>query len=285
MGATRIQIGDVEVMGLSDGQDKLATPAKYFPLVPDAAWEPYRRIYPGLFVTPTEFNWNYFCYILRSRGQTILVDAGIGPADTPESVLHNTTGRLLDEMAAAGVRLQDIDKVVLTHLHGDHVGWCVTTQSGRHGPTFPRARYVAHQADWRAFGEPQHPALLPYAYVAHMLRPLETEGRLDLVSQAEANVTSEVRVVHCPGHTPGSMVVVISSAGQGGFLWGDAITHPAQLAEPDWDYFFDVDKLGARRSRTRMLQQLDTPGMVVGAGHFGLGRVRWLDGRRAWQAV
>jgi glyoxylase-like metal-dependent hydrolase (beta-lactamase superfamily II) len=285
MGSTRVSIGDVEVIALSDGQDRIASPARYFPGVPDAAWEPYRRLYPDLFASPTAFNWHFFCYLLRSRGKTLLVDAGIGPGDTPESIHHNTSGRLPAAMAAVGVRPRDIDVVILTHLHGDHVGWCVSDHSGTRGPTFDHARYVAHEADWNAFASPVDPRVSGYAYVHDLLRPLATEGQLDLVSGEGRTLTADVDLVHCPGHTPGSMAVAITSAGAAGLLWGDAIAHPAQLDEPEWDYLFDVDKPMARQSRARLVQRLDGPGAIIGAGHFGLRRLVVGDGMQRWRPV
>lgn len=285
MGSVRVAIGDVEVIGLSDGRDHIASPATYFPTVPDPDWDPYRRLYPELFVTSDAFNWSFFCYLLRSPGLTLLVDAGIGPADTPESRHHHTSGRLLAEMAEVGVRARDVDKVLLTHLHGDHVGWCVTDRDGHRGPTFANARYYAHEADWQAFAAAADPAIAAYAYVRDMLRPLETEGQLELVSGSGCTVTAGVDLVHCPGHTPGSMAVTVASAGAAGMFVGDAMAHPAQIHEPDWPYVFDVDQALARRSRRQLVEQLDQPGLVLGAGHFGLGRIVLDHGAPGWLAV
>ncbi len=208
-----------------------------------------------------------------------------GPPIHRNLLLHNTSGRLLAELAAAGVRPRDVDFVLLTHLHGDHVGWCVSDRDGERGPTFGRARYLAHEADWKAFSAPEDPSIAAYAYVGDMLRPLETAGQLELVSGMGRTVTPDVDLVHCPGHTPGSMAVTVSSAGGAGLFWGDAMAHPAQLNEPGWDYVFDVDKAQARQSRRQLVERLDRPGVVMGAGHFGLGQLVLDNGAPRWVAV
>ena len=212
------------------------------------------------------------------------MDAGIGPATAPESRAHAWEGHLLGGMQAVGVSPEDVNLVILTHLHPDHVGWCVTVGKRGPRPTFANARYVAHQADWDAFNRPEVQSLFPYSYFDETVRPLHEQGQLDLVRDADVVVSDGIRLLHSPGHTPGSMVVLLSSGGRAGLLWGDAIAHPAQLAEPDWEYVFDMDKSEARRSRGELIARLNEHD-AIGAGHFALGRFIWRDGIRAWAPV
>jgi glyoxylase-like metal-dependent hydrolase (beta-lactamase superfamily II) len=273
-----IKLGAVEVTGLLDHQE-LANPAEMFPAVTKEAWDPYRKIYPELFASQTELHWFYCCYLVRSAGRTIVVDLGIGPANGPEAKNHNATGRLMDALSSNGVRVEDVDTVVLTHLHGDHVGWSATLEGDRYKPVFSQARYIAHQADWDEFSKPGHP------HIAETVEPVEAAGQLDLVSEPEVMIDSEIRLLHSPGHTPGSMSMHISSDGHRGILFGDALTHPAQLAEPNWGFLWDMDPELARRSRHEVVDKLDTDGMAIGAGHFGLGRLVRKANRRIWIAV
>jgi glyoxylase-like metal-dependent hydrolase (beta-lactamase superfamily II) len=273
-----ITVGAVEITGLLDHRE-LAKAAENYPAVPSEAWEPYRKVYPDLFASQTELHWFYCCYLVRSAGRTIVVDAGIGPAGGPEAKNHNAAGKLMDALKSSGVRAEDVDTVVLTHLHGDHVGWSATLEGDRYEPVFSRARYIAHQADWDEFSKPGHP------HIAETVQPVNAAGQLDIVSEPEVVIDKEIRLLHSPGHTPGSMSMHISSSGHRGILFGDAFTHPAQLAEPNWGFLWDMDPELAKQTRNELLTKLDTDGMAIGAGHFGLGRFVRKANRRVWIAV
>ena len=149
MAGDKIAIGSVEIISLADavinhpvGLDHI------FPEVATAAWEPYLQRYPGAFGGPNTWRVQFGGYLLRSQGRTILVDTGLGPtgtlvgAGTPNPVLVNPPARLLESLQAVGVRPEDVDTVVLTHLHADHVGWNLQGEAGQRRPTFPRARYL-----------------------------------------------------------------------------------------------------------------------------------------------
>jgi glyoxylase-like metal-dependent hydrolase (beta-lactamase superfamily II) len=271
-------VGGVKISGLLDFQE-LATAAGNFPSVASEAWEPYRKLYPDIFASQTELHWFYCCYLVQSAGRTIVVDAGIGPANGPEAKNHNAAGHLMDALKSNGVRVDDVDTVVLTHLHPDHVGWSATLEGDGYEPVFPRARYIAHQADWDEFSKPGHP------WIDETVQPVKAAGQLDIVSEAEIIIDKEIRLLHSPGHTPGSMSVHISSDGHRGILFGDAFAHPAQLAEPNWGFVWDMDPELAKRSRDELIGKLDTDGIAIGAGHFGLGRLARKANRRIWIAV
>src|SRR6266849_3218874 len=151
MGDSSITVGDVEISHLYDLVADFPFPRtldQAFPTVPAEAWEPYRREYPSLFGPGNVPRFHVGCYLIRSRGRTILVDTGVGPSSLGMAKLFGTGGHLPDRLRSAGVSLQDIDTVMFTHLHPDHVGWNLQQEGGQYRPTFPRARYVAHRADW-----------------------------------------------------------------------------------------------------------------------------------------
>ena len=180
--------------------------------------------------------------------------------------------------------------VVFTHLHPDHVGWNLLEDGGAYRPTFPRARYVAHRADWDTFRKPEvRQALEGVAgdFFAQTLEPLEALGVLDL-ADGERSLTEEVTTLHTPGHTPGSMGLLISSGGERAIILGDALVHPAQVEHPDWGFAFDFDGETAVRTRNSLLDRIEAEGLVLSACHFpepGFGRVVRLEGRRLWQAL
>jgi glyoxylase-like metal-dependent hydrolase (beta-lactamase superfamily II) len=124
-----------------------------------------------------------------------------------------TGGHLPERLRSAGVSPKDIDTVMFTHLHPDHVGWNLQQEAGQYRPTFPRARYVAHRADWDTFQRvevQQELAAIAPGYVEQTLTPLESLGVLDL-ADGDRILSEEVTAIHTPGHTPGSM----SMLGQG----------------------------------------------------------------------
>ena len=130
MAGDTIAIGSVEIISLVDVEiDHPLGLDHVFPEVPTAAWEPYLQRYPGAFGGPNVWRVQMGGYLLRSQGRTILVDTGLGPAGalmgagTPNPVLVQPPAHLLENLRAVGVHPEEVDTVVLTHLHADHVGW------------------------------------------------------------------------------------------------------------------------------------------------------------------
>ena len=203
----KICVGQVEVLGISDATVDYPWPlSELFPGVSAGAWEAFRGRYPAVFAGPTGWRSDYTCYLLRSPGQTVLVDTGMGPAGAPLATVFGIGGRLLEKLAAADVRPEDVETVVLGHLHPDHVGWNVQPQDGGYRLTFPRARYVVHRADWEAFHRPEVQAHLPFPFVEQTITPLETLGALQLI---------DGDLLHTPGHTPGHLSVLVGGPGEG----------------------------------------------------------------------
>ncbi len=214
MGYSSITVGDVDIAHLYDLMaDFPMTLDQAFPTVPSEAWEPYRREYPSLFGPGNVPHFHVGSYLIRSRGRTILVDTGVGPSSRGMATWLGTAGHLPDRLRSAGVSAEDIDTVVLTHLHPDHVGWNLQQEGGQYRPTFPRARYVAHRADWDTFRRvevQQALAAMAGAYVEQTLTPLESLGVLDL-ADGERILSEEVTALHTPGHTPGSLSLLVAS--------------------------------------------------------------------------
>ncbi|MDA0256811.1 MAG: MBL fold metallo-hydrolase [Chloroflexi bacterium] len=269
-------MGRVEIVALLDVP--LGAPIeRIFPSVAAESWQPYREIYPRSW-DGDQFRHNAQCYLLVTPTERILIDTGFGPG--PHAMLGGATGGLLDELRAAGTAPDEIDRVVFTHLHGDHIGW--NLQDGV--TTFPAARYVVPQADWEHF---RAGGSAPNAAVAEQVEPLEAMGVLDLVD-GERTLTPELTLLPTPGHTPGHQSLVIASGGERALILGDVANHPAQVEELDWTPIFDLDAAAAIATRRRVMEGLEEGGDLLAACHFphhGFGHVVRMEGRRVFRAL
>jgi glyoxylase-like metal-dependent hydrolase (beta-lactamase superfamily II) len=281
------RLGEVEILALSDAIVEYPWPlTDIFPGVPLEAWAPYREHYPAAFGGENIYRSDYGCYLMRSQGHTILVDAGMGPQSAPLATAFGQAGQLLPKLRAGGVAAEEIDLVILSHLHPDHVGWALQGEGTTARPTFPRARYLVHRLDWEAFQRPEVQALFPFPYMDQTVTPLQSLGVLDLI-EGDYAITGELRTLHTPGHTPGHISILVDSAGERGILICDVAIHPAQVTEPDWNTMFELDGEMARTTRHAILDRIEAEGMQVVACHFpepGFGQIVRLAGRRYWQA-
>jgi glyoxylase-like metal-dependent hydrolase (beta-lactamase superfamily II) len=192
------------------------------------------------------------CALFQAGETTVLVDTGAGAK--PREFLPDAGAALLDELARAGVQPEDVDVVVHTHLHVDHVGW-----SG----SFPSARYVVHEDDWAYFMNDASLAERPH--LREKLLPLERVERIT----GETEIAPGVRVDPAPGHTPGHMIV---RAGDVAAI-GDLVAHELQVVDPHLVFVNDVDSELAAATRQRVVEELAAEGTAVIAGHFrGIGR-------------
>ena len=239
-----------------------------FPGVMEDQWDPYRHRYPWAFADREILRGRVGSYVLRSPGDTTLVDTGVGPQ------AMGAGGKLLVELESAGIYPEDVGTVFLTHLHGDHLGWSVKPDGE---PVFPRARYVTQAAEWE----------ISVPYLGRAVAGLDDLGVLELLD-GEEPVGENLTAIPTPGHSPGHSSLLVSSGGEQALVSGDAIVHPAQATEPTWNVHFDMDKEQAARTREMLLAWLEADGITVAAGHIpgsGFGRVvrdEGEEGRRYW---
>jgi glyoxylase-like metal-dependent hydrolase (beta-lactamase superfamily II) len=278
-----IRVGNVEIVELTDAHVRFPVPVRQlFPGVSEENWAAYRERYPDAFYDADVWHGHFGGQLVRSGGQTIVVDTGFGP--TPRDLFDNQPGAFLDDLRGQGVSPEDVDVVFITHAHPDHVGWN-TTADGK--LTFPKARYLMHQADWDAFHTAEVQSALPYSYVDQTITPLKKLGALELLT-GERSLTPEITAIPAPGHTPGHMALLITSAGERGIILGDTMGHPLQATEPDIPFSFDGDQSTAAATRKKFLDDLEESGSIGVVCHFpgsGIGRVIRLEGKRYWQGI
>jgi glyoxylase-like metal-dependent hydrolase (beta-lactamase superfamily II) len=278
MAQHKISVGNVEILSLSDGMLEFDL-CNFFPTIPSENWHQYA----SHLTEEHKVRFNLGSFLVRSEGHTILVDTGLGPkpADAPET----PWGTLLEDFTANGVRPDDIDMVVMTHLHRDHVGWNLLSQNGKYVPTFPHARYWMSRKDWEACHQPEMQDRFPNAPTC--VWPLAEMGLVEFM-EGEHTLTRELSALPTPGHTPGHMSILITSQGERALILGDAAHNPAQVLETDWVSRADMDPEQTKITRRALMERLEREGTVVAAGHFpapGFGKIVRLQGRRYWQVL
>ncbi len=288
--ANRLSVGNAEVIAVLDMVAPPRDPALMFPDVSPDDWSPHQDA-----LEQGRLQIYYGVWVVRSQGRVIMVDTGIGRG--PHPTRGNRTGNLDQELgrvlvsggrsgASGSPPTEEVDVVVHTHLHFDHVGWNVGYFGGAATPTFPNARHLAPRLDWEYFSRPE--VLADNPYIETQVKPLFDLGKIYLID-GEHQVTDEVVTLPTPGHTPGHQVVLISSQGQKAMIVGDVLHNKAQVSQPGWTAGVDVDKDASRKSRAALLDRAENEGYAVAAGHFhpmeNIGRVARLEGRRYWQGL
>ncbi|MBI2172353.1 MAG: MBL fold metallo-hydrolase [Chloroflexi bacterium] len=276
----KFTVGNVEIGAVLDMIPPPRDPRDFFPEVTKEDWTPYESdvLVNGQF--------QLYCghFFVRSQGKTIMVDTGMGPG--PHATRGNRTGNLINQLAAKGIRPEDVDMVVHTHLHADHVGWNLDLSKATPRPNFPNARYLVPRDDWDHFTRPENLSNAPW--VRDSVVPLEALGLMDFFGNGYS-ITNEVTTLATPGHTPGHVVVLVSSQGQRAMIVGDVLHSKVQVQQPSWCAAADTNKSDSMRSREDLLRRAETQDYIVAAGHFPLdahvGRVVARNGRRYWQPL
>ncbi|WAZ19053.1 MBL fold metallo-hydrolase [Streptomyces cinnabarinus] len=267
-----LRIGSTEIIALADGEGPFFSPrAEAFPEATPAQWAEADRYDPGAVDAEGRWRLQFRAYAIRGDKGLTVVDAGIGPADSPAASWAPVPGVLPASLAAAGIDPAEVDTVVLTHLHTDHVGWAVVTEAavpstggtasaGDRRPYFPNAEYLLQRAEFDALD-----ALNPQLRET-LTDPLEAAGRLRLLDGDTWLRTG--RAVATPGHTPGHQSVLVADGRELALVTGDLLVHALQLLHPELAYAHEADPEAARHSRKRMLSQQTATTLHLATPHL-----------------
>jgi glyoxylase-like metal-dependent hydrolase (beta-lactamase superfamily II) len=275
MAIDRVTVGSVEIVSVIDGMMR-GTPSFFFAGIPPELYTP--ALADDLAENGT-FALKFGSFLVRSSGKTILVDTGAG-VKNPQM----RGGELLTNLEKLGVRPEDIDIVVNTHLHVDHVGWNCTERDGAYVPTFPNATYWIARKEWDYWTEPETAAEEPY--VPTDVLPLRDSPQLHL-AEGEAAITPELSLLPTPGHTPGHCSIAVASGGETAIILGDVAHHPAHLIRL-WIAAMDELPRLSRRTKRALVERLIREQILVAGGHFtpgSFGRIVQANGQRAWRPL
>jgi len=232
-----------------------------------------------------------FCfqsYIVRTPHHTILVDACIGNHKTHRYPEWNRKDdpNWMNALKAAGLDVGDIDVVMCTNLHGDHVGWNTRLENGRWVPTFPNARYLLSKKEFEYWDGVHRKTPIPS--IAESVLPIVDARKAELVSSDYA-LDDHVRLLPTPGHTPDHFAVAIGRKGDAAVFTGDLIHSPLQARYPELASRADLDGPHANATRRRFLERYCETATLVCTMHFpspSAGHIRrWGDGFRCEYAV
>lgn len=261
-GMQKFEIGKIHVTALRDAQFVAANDGKLFGIgagadavadVLKAAGEPTDRVTLGV-----------DALLVQSGKRNILIDTGLGPS---------AHGVLMESLAQAGLKPEDIAIVLITHVHGDHIGGLVTA-SGE--PAFPKAEVRISAPDWKW--------LQTQSNMAGLVKAISPSVK---VFTPGDSVAPDIRSVAIKGHTPGHVGYQIVSGGSRLLDFGDtAHSSVVSLAKPDWPMGFDSDQKEAESSRREVLTQLAKDHELIFAPHFpfpGIGRIADEGDHFVWQ--
>ena len=225
-------------------------------------------------------------WVIKNKGRVILIDTGIGNnKDRPFSALfHMLKNPYLERLSRAGVRPEDVDYVLMTHLHADHVGWNTVKVNGAWIPTFPNARHVFAKGEQDFYGTPAGvPRLCVYE---DSVLPLVQAGLTDVVADDGGAYLEDITFHPTPGHSFRHMAISLRSDGETALFSGDVMHHPLQVYRPEWNSVFCGSPDQARRSRQWLLDHAARERAIVFPAHFAgrsAGRVVRDGERYAWQ--
>jgi glyoxylase-like metal-dependent hydrolase (beta-lactamase superfamily II) len=229
-----------------------------FGVVPKPLWE---RLRPADERNRIRMNTN--CVLARDGRHTVLIDTGYGGklSERERDIFAAQPGEpLLESLAAAGVSPEDIDTLVLSHLHFDHVGGGTRrAEGGRVVLTFPKARYVVQAGEWQ--DATSGVAELEGSYPAENIQPLAGSPQLDFIN-GDVEIVPGLRAMVTPGHTRCHQALVFSSAGQTAIYLGDLCPMAAHMRRL-WGMAYDVDPLETRRRKPQVLGQAADEGWIV----------------------
>jgi glyoxylase-like metal-dependent hydrolase (beta-lactamase superfamily II) len=211
-------------------------------------------------------------WLLQVGGKNILIDSccGNNKAKPGRPFWHMLNVPYLERLAAAGARPDEIDLVMCTHLHHDHVGWNTQQKDGKWVPTFPNARYVFSKPDVDYFSQidadpKEGPAEL--GTFRECVVPILEYGKADLISGRPHRLNDFIEIDSAPGHSPGHVFFKLESKGERAAFVGDVWHHLLQVYYPDWNFPKNSDAAHARVSRRKVLDYCASSGALVFPGH------------------
>ena len=278
------QVGQIRIQRIVEQEAPFFHALQFFPSLTDELLDVNRGwLQPTFLDAEDKLILCIQSYVVHTPRHKILIDTCVGnhkPRPNRPFWHMRTSDQYEKNLAAAGLSLDDIDFVLCTHLHPDHVGWNTRLEDGRWVPTFPKARYVFadRELEYWTNRQKQDPDACPW--ITDSVLPIVAAKRVDIVKSAH-QFEDLVTLVPTPGHTVDHFSVRVGKAGEDALITGDMIHSPIQTRYPDLSAGPDYDAKQSAETRRRIFDQICDSSTLVCTVHFpskSIGRiVRWHD--------
>jgi glyoxylase-like metal-dependent hydrolase (beta-lactamase superfamily II) len=280
------RIGSFEVHRVAEYEGPFLAPHEFFPDFDPEVVRANRDLLGPRLIDPAsgKLIFSFHSFVIKTGHHTILIDSCLGnDKERPtRPQFHLMRSNYLGDLATAGVKPDEVDYVMCTHLHWDHVGWNTRLENGRWVPTFPKARYVMARREyshWEGVHKGGEDTPHRRAFEDSVL-PVVASGQSQLVGDDFA-LEDGLWFEAAPGHTPGNVVIHARSAGETALFLGDVLHHPLQLFKPEWSTFACSDRELSRQTRTRLVEEHSARGTRLLPAHFPtptVGHIRRYNG-------
>lgn len=282
---TSFSVGDLEIHRIVEQVYPFQSALDMLPgLTPERLAENRHWLEPASLDAEGRLVLTFQSYVVRTPHHIVLVDSCIGNdkhRPTRPQWHQKADETYLTGLSALGLSVDDIDYVLCTHLHADHVGWNTRLDNGRWVPTFPKARYVFGAREY-AHWQGEHVKAPVFAFGDSVL-PVVEAGRAEVVADDHA-LGDHVRLLPTPGHTPGHVAVAFGKGADMAVMSGDLMHSPLQARFPELSARFDTDPAQSAATRRSFLERYCDTRTICCTAHFpepSSGRItRWGDGFR-----
>ena len=269
--AAPITLGDVTIHRVVEQEAPFFPVREFFPGLTAELLDANRSWLQPTYVDPTDTL--ILCiqsYIVRTPHHNILIDTCVGnhkPRPSRPFWDRTTSDRYEKNLAATGLTVDDIDVVMCTHLHVDHVGWNTQLDNGRWVPTFPNARYLFSGKELAYWTERHETKPETCPWVEDSVLPIVAAQKADQVA-ADHEMSDLVRLIPTPGHTIDHYSVVVGKSGADALITGDMVHSPIQMKYPELGMFSDYSSPQAGETRRRVFGCYCETSTLVCTAHF-----------------
>ncbi len=269
-------IGNSRITRIEELMGPLFDPQQFFPAYNEITFKKHRDwLLPNHLHESGRIIASMHSWLIETPHHKILVDSCIGNEKDrmPYRDWHKMKTPYLARFATTGITPDQVDYVLCTHLHVDHVGWNTRLKNGQWVPTFPNAKYLFSRTEfefWEQQTKQAEPgqfnavnnktfadSVLPIMHLAELI-----EGETDLIDDL-------LHISPAPGHTPGSITLSLMDAKKEALFTGDIFHHPIQVYEPEWNSAFCELPDQARQTRKDVLNYCCKGDVLMMPAHFG----------------